>query len=567
MTSQGLPGINIANVMIFSDQEKSSLKKSRILGSRSASLQQNQPLMNRFISIIIFLIGISTTVFAELPNGFRIESVSKPVKEFQLDSIKLTSPLDYYLSRAWVRANGKARHWADISTSKFHYDPNASDETVDEDFRNYVLNETIDAIVSYGDSVAALVTHTEGEDFCLLNYCWIENGRWVNGGQGIADNLNKAEDKLLTDLPFHHRKLPRIAQINNLPTDIAPFVDFLSLVDTAPEQFILEMLRTHKLVINGEFHRRKVSWDMLKRLIALPDFAETTSTIFMELPSWCQPKMDEFLSSDTINPELILQIFREEQLLGWWDSGEFEFICDLWHINQSLPQNKRVKIILTDYQIPYSLAANSEDFKELEDRNTHMATVITHTIDKSDDKRNNLFLVGCGHAFKSRQPGFASSAAGCDAAMTAGAQLAASLGDENVFTIFQHVLPGDNGGNNKSPIRGGVFDKAFEADGNRPIGFRLADSPFGNEPFDGIYEIKYEMVTGSYSDNFDGYLFLAPIAGEPKARPLTEIFDDEFVAELKRRASAMGTEHVQRIWFGKTAPELTTEYIIQNLTE
>ncbi|MDE5657772.1 MAG: hypothetical protein K2I25_01815 [Muribaculaceae bacterium] len=523
--------------------------------------------MKRLITILLFLIGFSSSAFATLPDGFRIESIDKSVKDFQLDSIKLTSPIDYYLSRAWVRVSGKAKHWADISTSKFYNDPNAPDEIVDEDFHNYVLNETIDAIVSFRDSVAAIVTHTEGEDLYMLNYCWIEDGRWVNGGQGMAHNLNEAEDKLLTDLPFHHSNLPRITQIKDIPTDISPFVDFLSHVDTSPEQFMLEMLRSHKLVINGEYHRRKVSWDVLKNLIALPDFAETTGTIFMELPSWCQSYMDEFIKSDTINPELILQIFREEQPLGWWDSGEFEFICDLWHINQSLPQDKRIKVILADYQIPYSLAANRGDFIEKEDRNTHMANIIANTIAASNDSRSYLFLVGCAHAYKSHQSGFASSAAGQEAALTAGAQLSAKLGKNNVFTIFQHVLPGDNRGNNKSPIRGGVFDRAFEADGNRPLGFRLADSPFGNEPFDGIYEIKYNVATGNYSDNFDGYLFLHPIVDEPKARPLTEIFDDEFVTELKRRASAMGTENIRHIWFGRTAPELTSEYIIQILTE
>ncbi len=125
--------------------------------------------MNRFISTLIFLICFSSAVLAELPDGFKIVSIGKPVKEFQLDSIKLTSPLDFYLSRAWVRVSGKNRHWADISTSKFFNDSNAPDETVDDDFRNYVLNGTIDAIVSYRDSVAALVTHTDGEDLYLLN--------------------------------------------------------------------------------------------------------------------------------------------------------------------------------------------------------------------------------------------------------------------------------------------------------------------------------------------------------------------------------------------------------------
>lgn len=79
--------------------------------------------MKRLIPIILFLIGLSSSAFATLPDGFRIESIDKSVKDFQLDSIKLTSPIDYYLSRAWVRVSGKTRHWADISTSKFLNDP------------------------------------------------------------------------------------------------------------------------------------------------------------------------------------------------------------------------------------------------------------------------------------------------------------------------------------------------------------------------------------------------------------------------------------------------------------
>ncbi len=141
------------------------------------------------------------------------------------------------------------------------------------------------------------------------------------------------------------------------------------------------------------------------------------------------------------------------------------------------------------------------------------------------------------------------------------------LGNENVYTIFQHVMAGDNNGRNKRPIRGGVFGKAFELNGNRPIGFELANSPFGKEPFDGIYEIKYKIHTGSYSDNFDGYLFLHPLANEPIATPLTEIFTDEFVEEMKRRASVMGLENRKYLWFGRPAPELTREYIINELLQ
>ncbi len=60
-------------------------------------------------------------------------------------------------------------------------------------------------------------------------------------------------------------------------------------------------------------------------------------------------------------------------------------------------------------------------------------------------------------------------------------------------------------------------------------------------------------------------MFLHPLADEPAATPLTEIFTDEFVEEMKRRASVMGLENERGMWFGRPAQELTKEYIISDL--
>ena len=511
--------------------------------------------------LLLFALGSSAQA---LPD-FKIEKIGRQVKEFQLDSINLSSPIDYYLSRTQVRLSGKYKNWGPISSSMFDYSADVPDEEIKDDFRNYILNETIDYIVTYRDSVASIVTHNEGDDLLLLNNCWLENGKWLNRGQGIAADWNEAQAILKTQLPEALYDLPRIDVINNLPDDVAPFLDYIANIDLSPEEFLLETLRTHKVVVNGEYHRRKVSWDMLKRLISLPGFAEVVGCVFMELPSWHQPTMDSFMSSDTLNSELVFRIFRDEQLNGWWDRGEYEFLCDLWLLNQSLPQHNKVKVVLADYQLPYSNITMREEARELDDRNSHMAEVVVSNIHNSTDTRNCLFLVGCAHAYKSNQAGFASAAYGAQPQLTAGAQIARALGNDMVFTVFQHVLPGDNHGANKSPIRGGIFDAAIELNGNKPIGFALTGSPFGAEPFDGIYEIKYKTATGRYQDNFDGYLFLAPPADEPKAVPLTEIFTDDFVCEMQRRASVLGCEIFRHIWFGRTAPELTKEYIVETL--
>lgn len=521
-------------------------------------------LQQRHIITLCFLVLVLGS-HAQSSSDFKVEKIDKQVRDFRLDSIDLSSPLDYYLSRAQVRLTGKYRNWQNISTSMFDFSADIPDEVIDDDIRDNVLNEKIDYIVTYRDSVASIVTHTDGEDILLLNNCWLEDGRWVNRGQGLAGNWEDAQEQLFHQLPEALYNLPRVAVINNLPKDVTPFLSYISTVDLSPEDFLLDMLSTHKLVINGEYHRRKVSWDMLMRLISLPDFADKVGCVFMELPSWHQPTMDSFMSCDTLNDNLLFQIFQDEQLNGWWDRGEYEFLCGLWELNHTLPDDKNIRVVLADYQIPYSKITRREDTRTMEDRNSHMAEVVLNAIRNSSDERNNLFLVGCGHVYKSNQAGYASAADGKASELTAGAQITEALGSERVFTVFQHVLPGDNHGGNKSPIRGGIFDAAFELNGNKPIGFKLADSPFGKEPFDGLYEIKYKTATGSYQDNFDGYLFLCPLADEPKSYPLTEIFTDEFVAEMQRRASVFGYENLRQIWFGRTSSELTKEYIIQDL--
>lgn len=126
-------------------------------------------------------------------------------------------------------------------------------------------------------------------------------------------------------------------------------------------------------------------------------------------------------------------------------------------------------MILADYQVPYSKIINKEEAREAEDRNTHTANVVVKTLQNSADTRSSIFLVGCAHAHKSNQSGIGSAAFGKEAELTAGAQIAKALGRENVFTVFQHMMSGDNHGDNKSAIRGGIFDSAFKLNGNRPI--------------------------------------------------------------------------------------------------
>lgn len=220
-----------------------------------------------------------------------------------------------------------------------------------------------------------------------------------------------------------------------------------------------------------------------------------------------------------------------------------------------------------DEQLPYKTLKTTEDFKQSEatliDRNTNMANVVEKTLLIKTDKRNSLFIVGYGHAYKSHVPGGSSAIEGKEPALSAGAQLIQRLSDKNVFVILQHVPMGTNSGA-LGYIRHGLFDTVFEKLNNKPVAFRLRGSPFGAEPFDADYDMSFDNRVGNFADNFDGYIFLKQLKDEDSDYILYDIWSEQFVDEMKRRAALLDF-NLNR-WLGNEG-ELTKEKIISTFKE
>lgn len=103
-------------------------------------------------------------------NNFRIEKIGKSIADLGADSVGLQSPIDYFRTRAWVCVNGKQGRWADITTSKFETDASLPDEAVDSATVARILSEHVAGIVTYRDSVAAIISR-DAYDNTLLSYC------------------------------------------------------------------------------------------------------------------------------------------------------------------------------------------------------------------------------------------------------------------------------------------------------------------------------------------------------------------------------------------------------------
>jgi len=356
-----------------------------------------------------------------------------------------------------------------------------------------------------------------------------------------------------------------MSDMDEVSTDTLAFVNYAKKNGQNPKAFLLDKLADHQLVIYGELHKRKASWDLLQSVLNDPSFAKNTGIVFLEMSSSEQDKLNQFFAGKKLDKELLLDIFRGVQTEGWDDRGMHEFVIGLWNLNQKLPANQKIKVMLADIARPYSTLMTTEEFNNHfdngKDRNEEMADIVEAGLKSRSDNRGALFIVGVGHAFKARvaMGGGASAPVGTIPKFSAGAQLKERLLDKNVYITFTHSARIDNKGSVSGLTRKGIFDYAFAQTGNKPMAFNLKDSPFGKERFDSILEFDFVEGIGSYENNFDGYIFLMPLSNEGSRYLLPELMSNDFLKELKRRAVLMGYDDWRE--YGGRVKDLTIESV------
>jgi hypothetical protein len=431
------------------------------------------------------------------------------------------------------------------------------DSVVSDKRREAILNAFIDEIIVYKDAAAAVI-NKGAQDYYLIRYLSREDGRWLNAGEDMASGLEEARRVFTQKAGLLYDFTKRIPVLSRVPADAAPFASYLRSNAREPRAFVLEALADHRLVVYGEIHRRQWSWDFWRSVVNDQAFAETTGTIYMEISAHKQSGLDAFLAKESLDPEFVLDAFREVQAGGWPDKGMFEFLCEIWRVNRNLPESRRIKVFAVDIPRPFGTFRTANEmkryFESSPNRNAFMTEAVEKDVRSGRDSRHGLFIVGTGHAYKSTPPGFASSAAATEIP-SAGSLLASRLPRGSVYTIFSHQAIISNNGSIGGRLRGGAFDEAFALAGNAPTAFAVAGSPFGREPFDALPEISYRTAAGTYADNYDGYVFLGPLDDEPADYMLTEIYSADFIHELSRRASLDGSTLQKWFRIAEATPE------------
>lgn len=497
-----------------------------------------------------------------LSEDYKFITIDKNLKDFP-DQYDVSSPLNAFVTFNYAKANGKNEDLPALSSIRIKDKVARSGNN----FSKKDLDRYIKEVIIYKDSIAAVIPSYEDS----LLTCWYfynENRQWLNAGESWGGrNLEDAHEVFFKHADTHLAYTRKIKMLDSVSIDTTAFINYLKMNGKQPIPFLIDALKQYKLVIYGEQHFRKPSWDLMRQLIKIPEFHQVTGIVFLELSIHAQNELDQFFNNKKKDPNLILNIFRKEELTGWNDKGMYDFIMDLWNLNNTLPEEKKIKVVATDFPRPfYSSITTKEQYdifmRETLDRNECMANTVERNIQLLHDQRSCLFIVGSGHAYKSSALHRASyQKNGSSVAVL----LSQTLCRENIFSIFTHSPMISNNGYVYGKIRKGLYDYLFEKIGNNQIAFNLHNSPFGKELFDASSEICFDMKTGTFEENYDGYIFLQPVNDEIKNTPLYELFTDEFVDEIKKRASIIGEE--KSSFWDMDIKDLNRIQLLQNMKE
>lgn len=372
------------------------------------------------------------------------------------------------------------------------------------------------------------------------------DGMWRNvGHEGSAGTLELAranfKRKCAGRLEYTSIKLaenqtsPVRPGIKDPDAHLKSFVRFLDEKAEGPKPLVLKALAKHKVVVMGEIHHRPLYWAFNSSLVRDLNFAKSTGVIYMELAANDQPLIERFLAAPQLDATPVIDMLRDIFEMGWPDKPMLDFFITVWKVNQDLPPEKRLRIVLVDMQRPWHKIQSRADWAQYNvDRDEFMAENILRDLrEHPDDKRSALFIVGVGHAMLNLK-----RADNKTPMKSAAWHLRQQLGDRDVYAIFPHQPVMTNVGRVSGRLCLGLFDSAFAAFGNRPVAFPLTAGPFGRQWFDAMPDRRAGNES-TYADGYSAYLYLGPLENESFSPLIPEFYTKQHMKEIDRRYRLM----------------------------
>lgn len=345
--------------------------------------------------------------------------------------------------------------------------------------------------------------------FLLLLIIWIGSYSFVriqnNGYQESHLSL------LGFEYPFKFKQYPTNERIDK-------YVDFIKTQHQSPKEYVLNLFKRYDIVILCEnYHGESTQWELIYDIVNDKRFIDSVGNVFTEYGSIAhQDKINKYLTTKYDNDTIRA---KNAAVLMWYMSGGFyNFIKELNVLNGKLPDSLKIREHFTDIiDWDYYVEGSRKDIPNINNRDSIMAQVIIDWYKNAQltkKRKKCLVVTNYRHAF-----GYAG---GVEAMknnpkflrLTSGNQgqyifEAFPLYTANVLQVGQNCLSKTLFFPFRSSIQKGKWDKAFLLNKDQPLGFNLANTPFGQDNFD-MYPLRGAKPMYKYQDFFTGLIFNKP---------------------------------------------------------
>ncbi len=355
--------------------------------------------------------------------------------------------------------------------------------------------------------------------------------------------------------------------------------DYLGVIEKTgsdPVKFVNNLLDDYDLLIfDDALHLAKEPFDFYQKLVKNKQFTSKVNFIFFEVISInSQTYINKYLDNPVKDSSILIPAFQDSYNgYGWRYKTYFDLLSTIWDVNAQLPATERIRVICVDQPIYWDAIKSRDDYnlfqKSLVARDYFMYQIINQTLHSFKSGKKGIFLTNTRHAYK----GIRSS----DGKLywNTGTFLhqwhpkkTYSIRIHNVNLSVERELDSVSNSSTEGMDRfsykwikmdNGLWDKAFNENGNIPVGIPLKNNPFGNTPYIGNLMLNAAENQTMY-DAYDGLIFLAPLEKLNFSAKVGFIYTDSFIHELKRRIILLEGDNLQD-FLKKNEAESLDEFI------
>jgi hypothetical protein len=361
------------------------------------------------------------------------------------------------------------------------------------------------------------------------------------------------------------------ARVVGYDNAIEKYVSFLKKQKQTPVDYILGLFSQNDMVILCErSHPEVTQYDMIYAVVSDPRFQQQAGHIFTEVggSAALRPYIETFLMDDQLSNEQVNERLRYiARNIGWlifWEKTNFyDFLRRLYHLNRTLPKDRRVHVYPSDLDFRWENATKESyaEFKrtQLHQRDKLMAENIINrfnAIRQAGSRNKALVIMNYRHAFPHLKLDN-----GGNAENTGGFLMQAYPG--KVANVMINTVAPLRGSNDQqeyvTAMQGGKWDAAFAVVGNPDVGFDFNGSPLGEDGFD--YYPYFPTHLG-YQDVFTGFVFFKPLDAHRMSMGFPAgLLNKPFADEVLKRARSIGADVSSDATSEKVEEELGTVHI------